>query len=215
MLLACAFPALQSSPPPQIVRYAMPNGEGRASEGAYNYWDDAYVARKGPGDRATFVASAKGDVRKDGSPLSGGAGKLVDGVIGRTDWRVNLGHGNAHEWVGWHTADPTLVLDYGAPVRIESLSFFSNNFKNGRVELWDRVEMSFGDDGKRFGEELSHTNSEADHDDLRARWVDVAVGRKARFVRLTFQRHNEAWIFLSEIVTNVAHPPLPSLKDQP
>ena len=33
--------------------------------------------------------------------------QLTDGVFGVNDWTANLGHGNAYEWVGWISVDPS------------------------------------------------------------------------------------------------------------
>ena len=84
----------------------MPNGEGEASGGAYNYWDRNYT---GAGSKTT-----------DGAALSGGLGKLTDGVAATLPWNSDANSAGTGKYVGWYptvTLDPTLTFHLaGSPV---------------------------------------------------------------------------------------------------
>jgi len=54
------------------IHYDMPNGDGQASGGTYNYWEAGY--------------SGAGLATTDGAALSGGVGKLTDGVATTQPW---------------------------------------------------------------------------------------------------------------------------------
>lgn len=57
----------------------MPNGNGTATGGFFNYWDRDYT---GNGS----VAPISAPHTNDGEALSGGLGDLTDGVIATQDW---------------------------------------------------------------------------------------------------------------------------------
>lgn len=90
------------------VSYDMPNGDGTASGGSYNYWDKEYT---GAGSTTT-----------DSAPLSGGLGNLTDGVIATDNWHmVENGFGTG-PYVGWINRDPTITFNFAGPVYIDDIT---------------------------------------------------------------------------------------------
>jgi hypothetical protein len=75
--------------PPQT--YSMPNGES----GSQSYLDDIY---DGQGSAAT-----------PGDPLSGGLGKLTDGVVPTIAADLD-----STPWVGWNDQTTAILFDFGA-----------------------------------------------------------------------------------------------------
>lgn len=53
-------------------------------------------------------------------------GQLTDGIYGLNDWSVNLGYGNAYEWVGWRVADPVITFQFSGPVNINQVGIDFN-----------------------------------------------------------------------------------------
>ena len=47
--------------------------------------------------------------------------QLTDTVIGANAWSANLGNGNAHEWVGWRVAEPTITFNFAQSVSISQV----------------------------------------------------------------------------------------------
>jgi hypothetical protein len=100
--------------------YDMPNGYGTHTVGGeYNYWDVNY---SGSGNKTT-----------DGAPLSGGSGKLTDGVIATEswEWTDTLGVGHTQQnlagtgpYVGWTWGDPTIIFRFASPVAIDTMTFY-------------------------------------------------------------------------------------------
>ena len=153
----------------------MPNGE----TGAFHYWDDIY---SGTGCRTC-----------DSYALSGGVGKLTDGVLGGNNWGADPQH-----WIGWRI-QPTITFDFGTARSLGLLRIHSNNAQHGGVYLWDSLIVEFSADGVSFDNAANFTTSAAQRSDLTARFIDVPVpSRTARFVRLRFS-HAAEWMFLSEI----------------
>ncbi len=48
--------------------------------------------------------------------------QLTDGIYGVDNWTANLGYGNAQEWVGWITVNPTLTFAFNSPVTVNKVS---------------------------------------------------------------------------------------------
>lgn len=106
--------------------YDMPNGYGTSVGGMFNYWDANYT-----GSGATTT---------DGAPLTGGLGKLTDGIIATESWlwtdmsdivytAQNLS--GTGPYVGWTWGDPTIIFHFANLVSIETISFYVDNPANG------------------------------------------------------------------------------------
>lgn len=100
--------------------YDMPNGSGTARSGEYNYWDAQYT---GSGNKTT-----------DGAYLSGGLGKLTDGIIAAKSWEylidpANKIYGTAENfdgtgpYVGWSWGDPTITFHFSSAA-IKTMTFY-------------------------------------------------------------------------------------------
>jgi hypothetical protein len=85
LLLAFVLPA--GAVPLTVASYTMENGGG----GALDYHDFSYLPCPNNGCDITSY------------PLSGGTGKLTDGVPPMTNWDAE---GTQTQWVGWSTFDP-------------------------------------------------------------------------------------------------------------
>ncbi len=93
---AHASPLLVSTASP--VSYSMPNGEGQAVGGYFNYWDNPY--------------SGQGCSTCDLSPLSGGKGQLTDGVIATDHWNNVENVAGTGPYVMWLTVDPVIHFTF-------------------------------------------------------------------------------------------------------
>lgn len=169
-----------------VASYSMPNGDGQAAGGAFNYWDDTYT---GTGNRT-----------QDRAFLSGGLGQLTDGIVGANDWRANLGNGPAHEWVGWRNFNPTITFDLGSLVQLSAVQVHANNSNIGLVSLYSSMTVAFSADGVSYSNPQTFTTSPAQLANGSARFIDWNLSSPvpARFVNLTFTRSNE-WTFISEV----------------
>jgi hypothetical protein len=170
----------------QPISYSMPNGNGQASGGTFNYWDDTY--------------NGAGSANVDGSPLSGGLGQLTDNIVGDSSWNADLGNGPAYEWVGWALVSPSIVFDYGTAQHLSRIDVHVNNLGFGSVSIFDTVRVGYSDDGVNFGNFQSITTSAADRADPSARFYALNLTEQAayRYVRLDFTPTN-LWLFISEI----------------
>lgn len=118
--------------------YAMPNGDGQASGGSFNYWDAPYAP-----------SSANNTV--DGAALSGGLGKLTDGVVATLRWDFVSNDAGTGQYVGWlrrTTPDPLISFNFAGNVIIDSISIQLDNSGYGGVFapseiLVDGVTQSF------------------------------------------------------------------------
>lgn len=117
-----------------VASYSMPNG----GTGSFNYQDTTYLPCPG------------GDCSATGALLSGGTGKLTDGVSPTTDWD---GEGEDTQWVGWDTTetgglDPLVTFNFATSVDINSVTVWVDNTNGaGGVGLPASVSI----DGTSFG----------------------------------------------------------------
>ena len=104
--------------------YDMPNGDGQASGGSYNYWDKEY--------------SGAGSTITDGAALSGGLGNLTDGVIATDYWyNVENGAGTGPS-VGWYgpvpsTLNPVVTFNFSGSPAIDRVVLHIDDSHAGGV----------------------------------------------------------------------------------
>lgn len=117
--------------------YDMPNGDGQASGGSYNYWDKEY--------------NGAGSTTTDGAALSGGQGNLTDGVIAGDYWyNVESGAGTG-PYVGWYglrTLDPLVTFNFTGNPTIDRVVLYIDSSQYGGVyapaAIWiDGVNTSY------------------------------------------------------------------------
>jgi hypothetical protein len=101
-----------------VTSYDMPNGDGQAHGGSYNYWDATY---DGHGHR-----------HHDGSFLDGGTGALTDGVIATEAWNAVSNLQGTGEYVGWH-GSPTITFHFASTVTIDSITLHVDDSDIGGV----------------------------------------------------------------------------------
>lgn len=117
--------------------YSMPNGDGQAHNGSYNYWDANY--------------SGSGSTNIDGAALSGGLGKLTDGIVSTSFWQIVSNNAGTGEYVGWlssNTLNPVITFNFSGSPLIDSISIQMDNSQYGGVfapaAIWiDGVNKSF------------------------------------------------------------------------
>lgn len=102
--------------------YDMPNGDGQASGGSFNYWDKEY--------------NGAGSTTTDGAALSGGQGNLTDGVIATDYWNnVENGAGTG-PYVGWYgpaTLNPVVNFSFSGNPVIDRVVFSIDDSHAGGV----------------------------------------------------------------------------------
>ncbi|MGL4542487.1 MAG: PEPxxWA-CTERM sorting domain-containing protein [Polymorphobacter sp.] len=117
--------------------YDMPNGDGQASGGSFNYWDKIY--------------SGSGCVTCDGAPLTGGSGDLTDGVVAADFWYNVENAAGTGPYVGWYhpvTPNPVITFNFaGSPTITDIAVHLDNSFVGGvfspRSILIDGVSTAF------------------------------------------------------------------------
>jgi hypothetical protein len=108
--------------PVAALSYAMPNGDGVSSGGSFNYWDGIY--------------NGSGSTNVDGAALSGGVGKLTDGIVSSSRWDAVSNLTGTGEYVGWvtrNTLNPTIVFSFASGTLIDSITIALDNSGFGGV----------------------------------------------------------------------------------
>jgi len=119
--LVLIAPVSMLAAPLTVTSYSMPNG----GTGTYIYQDTTYSNCPGS------------DCTSTGAALSGGTGKLTDGVLPSVDWDSGV---NPTSWVGWSNAEtnganPTVTFNFASSVTVNSASiWFDNTLGYGGVD---------------------------------------------------------------------------------
>ena len=116
--LAASVAAAHAAPL-TVTSYDMPNGDGQAHGGTYNYWDGTY--------------DGSGDPTVDGSFLSGGTGALTDGHITTQFWSSVSNESGTGPYVGWRDTNPTIVFHFADTVTVHGIRLYFDNSNDGGV----------------------------------------------------------------------------------
>jgi hypothetical protein len=127
LAVACAANAAHAGSLLSVSSYDMPNGYGQAHGGTYNYWDAGY---------SNCVAS---NCTTDGAYLSGGLGKLTDGVIATQPWYDVSNDVGTGEYVGWEIVEPTTDFNFASSVTVGEIKLYVDNSHVGGVTAPDFV----------------------------------------------------------------------------
>ena len=107
-----------------VSSYDMPNGDGQAQGGWLNYWDATYSNCVGDNCITDGLS---------GSYLSGGLGKLTDGVIATQPWYDVSNTKGTGQYVGWLSWEPTIDFNFAGGVIVNEVKLFVDNSHVGGV----------------------------------------------------------------------------------
>jgi hypothetical protein len=167
--------------PLTVVSYSMYNG------GA-GYWD------------STYLPCTAGDCTAGGAPLSGGTGKLTDGVSPLLSWNQDPAF-----WVGWYTGytngtDPTVTFSFASTVTVDSVTVWVDNTPHsGSVGLPGSVSV----DGTNFPITPDNVNDGP-------RGYTFPVNITGNSVDVQFFQGSEPWIMVGEVSFNDSSAPEPA-----
>lgn len=160
-----------------VSTYDMSNGDGNAHGGSYNYWDAGYT---GAGATTTDGLS--------GSVLTGGTGKLTDGVISTSPWYAVSNQQGTGEYVGWLDENPaTIVFHFAGNVTVNEIKLYVDNAHVGGVAAPDAVII----DGTSYPNTLYQSASAPLLLDF------TGLNLSGDSVTVTLDK-SDRWVFLSE-----------------
>lgn len=176
-LATCAALAVSAgsahADPLAVTSYDMPNGNGIAVGGSFNYWDGNY--------------DGAGHPHVDGSFLSGGTGALTDGVIASAPWNEVSNKWGTGEYVGWFQTSPTIDFHFGSVVSIAEIRLNVDNTHIGGVTAPSAIIVN----GTTFANPAWETAGAAEMIDL----TGLNVVGESVSVQLV---NPASWVFLSE-----------------
>jgi len=163
-----------------VSSYDMSNGDGQAHGGSFNYWDTPYSGTASAG--ATTI---------DGlytNNLSGGLGKLTDGVIATQSWYAVSNNAGTGPYVGWLAPNTvSITFHFASVVDIDEVKLFVDNSNVGGVSAPNSVSIG----SATFANSLYLTPSQPTVLDF------SGLGLHSDSVTVSMNYAN-AWIFLSE-----------------
>jgi len=140
--------------------------------------------------------SGAGNPNMDLSFLSGGLGKLTDGVTSPDSFSPGPGYDDYSAWVGWYSIAPQITFDFGRIWQFDSVFIHTVAYTPAAVRVFTNVDFTFSNDGTHFANVLTYTTSAAERvDGLQLIQAPMNVG--ARFVRAKVANGGYA-VFLSE-----------------
>lgn len=164
------------------VAYDMPNGDGQAHGGSYNYWDRGYT---GIGSTTT-----------DGAFLSGGLGDLTDGVIANQNWYLTENNAGTGPYVGWLNVNPTIKFRFVGSPSISSVTLYLDD-SNGAGGVNPPASINLSVDG---GPALSYAVTDPASGAPFS--VTLPIGQTVNnYIDVTLNR-SYPWTFMSEVQFN-------------
>jgi hypothetical protein len=161
-----------------VTSYDMPNGDGQAQGAWLNYWDATY---------SNCPANECSTDGLSGSYLSGGLGKLTDGVVATQPWYDVSNAVGTGQYVGWLSLDPTIDFNFGGGEVVNEVKLFVDNSHVGGVA----APVSIVIDGTTYVNPLSATPSVPEIIDI--------TGLHLTGDRVTVTLNNpNSWVFMSE-----------------
>lgn len=101
-----------------VTSYDMNNGNGITQNGGFNYFDTTYNGSGDPTKNGSSLVVPSNAAQQE-SLLTGGTGKLTDGVIANQNFSI------AHDqYVGWKYQDPTIVFHLATGQAVSSISLY-------------------------------------------------------------------------------------------
>lgn len=172
VLAATAAHAFDAAP----VSYDMPNGDGQAHGGTFNYWDKGYT---GSGSTIT-----------DGAALSGGHGDLTDGIIATQNWFNTENGGGTGPYVGWRDKDPTIVFHFAQSLQFDRITIHADD-ANGQGGVFAPGGLTIGGDFHPFDDPAGSAPNTFTVSGLFLSGSDIPV--------TIHRRTGAGWVFVSEV----------------
>src|ERR1700686_638634 len=124
LTILCPLVAAASTIP--VASYSMFNG----GTGSFDYRD------------TTYLPCPASNCDMTGAPLSGGTGKLTDGISPTTDWTA----GGSEPWVGWaasemNGANPLVTFFFSGLPTINSVTVWFDNTLSGGVSAPSSISI--------------------------------------------------------------------------
>jgi len=165
--------------------YSMLNGSIASSN--QTWWEDT-----------TYLPCPASDCTTSNAALSGGLGKLTDGVTSGLSWDQQPS--GPSTFVGWNLVNPTITFSFSGPVHIDSVSLHVDDALNrGLVNLPATVTIA----GHLF-------NIPADNVNGAPRFLTFNnLNLNASSVAITLTRSNN-WIMLDEVTFDGTVAPEPA-----
>lgn len=163
--------------------YDMPNGNGLAVGGSFNYWDLNYTG--------------SGNTTLDNAPLTNGLGDLTDGFVSNQNWSVVENIAGTGPYVGWSELDPTVTFRFGSVSAINQITVYADDADGGGgVSLPDAVRIN----GTLFDVDQNMAGREP------KALVFSGLGLNTDTVDVQFIRSNR-WVFVSEVTFSAVPEP--------
>ena len=165
-----------------VSSYDTTNGDGQAHGGTYNYWDANYT---GAGDKTTD------GLTPGATSLSGGTGKLTDGVISTQRWDAVSNAQGTGEYVGWQNPnEPTITFHFAGTTSLDEIKLYVDASQYGGVYAPDSVIV----DGTTFAYPQWTTPSDTQVIDL----TNLGITGNSVTVTLHSALPDTYWLFMSE-----------------
>nr|CAH7715862.1 unnamed protein product [Callosobruchus chinensis] len=162
----------------------------------------SYSAPEGSEPSQGLFDSSYDGIRSSGY-LTEGLGRLVDGEVGLSNFRLDLGYGNG--WVSWKNDSMVngyveLLFEFDQVRNFTAVYLYTNNLISRNVQVFSKAKVMFSIGGEYFsGPMLSYTHV-PDRDSENARNVTIDFHQKlAKFIKLRLYFADQR-MMISEVV---------------
>nr|XP_018896259.1 PREDICTED: discoidin domain-containing receptor 2-like [Bemisia tabaci] len=171
-----------------------------AKDGMVSY----QIPREPSWDTGQDLSDSTYDGEVNETTLSGGMGRLADGIFGGDNFKLDIGYGRGSGWVGWRKDSfPKnsfeMVVEFERVRNFSVVHFFTNNLFSKGVQVFSKARIQFSMDGQHYGGRTVTYNYMPDTVLENARNVTIHLHHHiARFIKIQFHFANQ-WIMLSEM----------------
>ncbi|XP_050420548.1 discoidin domain-containing receptor tyrosine kinase B-like isoform X3 [Adelges cooleyi] len=155
------------------------------------------------GDNTDGGDSSYDGEKRDGK-YQGGLGRLVDGIYGVDNYKMDIGYGKGNGWIGWRKESFTkgfieLIFEFDEVRNFSAVHIFTNNFFSKNVQVFSKARVQFSIGGQHFhGRSVWYTYM-PDTVLENARDVDIQLhNHVGKFVKIQLFFSNK-WIMISEV----------------
>ncbi|XP_065225267.1 discoidin domain-containing receptor 2-like isoform X2 [Planococcus citri] len=148
------------------------------------------------------------DVSYDGNVTNGyldnGLGRLVDGILGGDNFKIDIGYGTGSGWVGWRndsfpSSYVEMVFEFDVVRNFSAVLFFVNNAFRKDVQVFSKARILFSIGGVHYNSHPVIYTYMPDTILENARNVTIHLNHNiGRFVKVRLYFANK-WIMLSEV----------------
>ncbi|XP_014291847.1 discoidin domain-containing receptor 2 [Halyomorpha halys] len=166
---------------------------------------DGVVSYSLPRGSSKELSDVSYDGEEEGDLLVKGLGRLVDGIYGGDNFKMDVGLGHGSGWVGWKNDSfpkkyVELVFEFNTVRNFSLINIFTNNYFTKEVQVFSKAKIQFSLGGAVFSRRAVSYTYMPDKALENARNVTIHLHHHiAKYVKIQLYFASR-WIMISEVI---------------